>query len=183
MEMIHSPYVSPASERVLRGFYGDETWEKIAKSVGITINEYAKAHYAKLEHEATNRAEDEERPKPTPAASFLNLRPTDQMGLLTPSYCHSNPDLRLLRHISTVNPKSLCLFQDFPNTSIVLGDAERLEAEVLKLVGAMEHDGVKVKLIGAKDAVHDILMMKWWDEKIKEEVWENIDAWVKMITA
>jgi len=82
-----------------------------------------------------------------------------------------------------VNPKSLSLFQNFPRTSIVLGDAERLESEVLKLVGAMEHDKVKVKLIGAKDAVHDILIMKWWDDAIREEVWKNVDDWVKMIQA
>lgn len=182
MEMIHSPYVSPASEMVLRSFYGDETWEKIANTVGIHINEYAKAHYEKLEAESNSTIEQGERPKPTPASSFLDVRPTKEMGLMPP-YCHSNPDLRLLRRISTVNPKLLGLFENFPSTAVVLGDAERLESEVLKLVGAMEHDGVKMKLIGAKDAVHDILMMKWWDEAIKEEVWQNIDAWVKTITA
>jgi len=185
MEMIHSPYVSPASERVLRGFYGDDTWEKIAKTVGVHINEYAEAHFKRLQEEARALAAELER-APTPASSKRSLdllRPSPKPPSLLPSYCHSNPDLRLLRQISMVNPKSLSLFQNFPRTSIVLGDAERLESEVLKLVGAMEHDKVKVKLIGAKDAVHDILIMKWWDDAIREEVWKNVDDWVKMIQA
>ena len=70
------------------------------------------------------------------------------------------------------------MFEDFSRTCIVLGDAERLESEILKLVGAMEHDGVDVKVVGAKDAVHDILMMGWWDEVVREGVWNSIDEWV-----
>jgi len=212
MEMIHSPYLSPASERVLREAYGDKEWEKIAASVGVHINEYAVAHFEKIKAEAEAQAQAEAQGIPiiiaddlaqprtssvtypnSPSVSAIstpsgtpNLTPKipasllrrPQGPLLAPSYCHSDVNLPLLRQVSTVNPRKLALFEGFPKTCIVLGDAERLESEVLKLAGAMEHDGVEMKMIGAKDAVHDILMMGWWDEVVREGVWKNIDEWL-----
>jgi hypothetical protein len=64
MEVIHSPYLSPASERVLREAYGDEEFEKIASKVGVRINEFALAHFEqiKADAEAQSRAEAEEIP-------------------------------------------------------------------------------------------------------------------------
>lgn len=213
MEMIHSPYISPASERVLREAYGDEEWEKISSKVGVRINEFALAHFQqiKAEAEAQARAEAERNPPviavipddpphmlsatypnslaasamSTPSAT-PNLTPKLPGYLLkrpqgpspVPSYCHSEVNLPLLRQVTTVNPRKLALFEGFARACVVLGDAERLESEILKLVGAMEHDGVEVKVIAAKDAVHDILMMGWWDEVIREEVWKSIDEWV-----
>ncbi|KAF9652658.1 alpha/beta-hydrolase [Thelephora ganbajun] len=206
-EVIHSPYLSPASERVLREAYGDEEFEKIAAKVGVRTNEYALAHFEQIraEAEAQARAEAEgipliitEDPTKTPsigcpttsAISTPNSTPNStpripgsllkrpQGPLLVPSYCHSDVNLPLLRKVTTVNPRQLALFEDFARTCVVLGDAERLETEVLKLVGAMEHDGVEVEMIGAKDAVHDILMMGWWDEVVREGVWKSIDEWL-----
>lgn len=207
--MIHSPYLSPASERVLREAYGDEEFEKIASNVGVRINEYALAHFERIkaEAEAQARAEAEGIPviitedltstpsvahpslpasastTPNVTPSFTSKIPTSllkrpQGPLLVPSYCHSDVNLPLLRRVTTVNPRKLALFEDFPKACVVLGDAERLETEVLKLVGAMKHDGVGVKVIGAKDAVHDILMMGWWDEVVREGVWKSIDEWL-----
>jgi len=206
--MIHSPYLSPASERVLREAYGDEEWEKISAKVGVRINEYALAHFKQIKAEAEARARAEGIPLividdlvrtpnmtnpnslPTSAISTPNMTPSvtpkipgsllkrPQGPLQAPSYCHSDVNLPLLRQVTTVNPRKLALFEDFSRTCIVLGDAERLESEILKLFGAMEHDGVDVKVVGAKDAVHDILMMGWWDEVVREGVWNSIDEWV-----
>jgi hypothetical protein len=210
MEMIHSPYLSPASERVLREAYGDEEFEKIASKVGVRINEYARAHFEQIKAEAAAQARAEVEgipviittedpgytpsmgPSSLPASAFTTPNVTPNITpkvpasllkrprgpLLVPSYCHSDVNLPLLRRVTTVNPRKLALFESFPKTCVVLGDAERLETEVLKLVGAMEHDGVQVKMIGAKDAVHDILMMGWWDEVVREEVWRSIDEWL-----
>ena len=207
-EMIHSPYLSPASERVLREAYGDEEFEKIASRVGVRINEYALAHFEQIKAEAEAQAKTEVEGIPViicehPAASSIgnsslpasaittpNITPNitpkipasllkrPQGPLLVPSYCHSDVNLPLLRRVTTVNPRKLALFEDFPKVCVVLGDAERLESEVLKLVGAMERDGVEVKMIGAKDAVHDILIMGWWDEVVREGVWKSIDEWL-----
>ena len=207
--MIHSPYLSPASERVLREAYGDEEFEKIASRVGVRINEYALAHFEqiKADAEAQTRTEAERIPiviteDPThtpsvgnnslPASGFTtpNVTPgitpkipgsllkRPQGPLAVPSYCHSDVNLTLLRRVTTVNPRKLALFEDFPKSCVVLGDAERLETEVLKLIGAMEHDGVRVTMVEAKDAVHDILMMGWWDEAVRAQVWKSIDEWL-----
>ena len=214
MEVIHSPYLSPASERVLREAYGDEEFEKIASEVGVRINEYALAHFEQIKAEAEARARSEaggipviiaddlaDYPPRTPSMAHPNSLPATAMStpnatptltpkipglllkrpqgpLLVPSYCHSDVNLPLLRQVTTVNPRKLSLFEDFSRTCVVLGDAERLESEVLKLVGAMKHDGVQVKMIGVKDAVHDILMMGWWDEVVREGVWKSIDDWL-----
>jgi acetyl esterase/lipase len=174
VEMIHSPYVSPASERVLRSFYGDEVWEGIAKRVGVHINEYAEAHFNLLQAGETPVVTQVTQDSPVPTVSIAS-----KGSELTPTCCHSNPNIPLLKRISSTNPRCLSLFEKFPDTCVVLGDAERLESEVVKLVGAMEHDGINVNLICAKDAVHDILMMRWWDERVREEVWRNIDTWVR----
>lgn len=208
--MIHSPYLSPASERVLREAYGNEEFEKIASKAGVQINEYALAHFEqiKTDAEAHARAEAEAIPiiippgpihasrmgepssLPASVISTPNGTPSvtpkipglflkrPQGPLRVPSYCHSDVNLPLLLRVASVNPRKLALFEGFPRTCVVLGDAERLETEVLKLVGAMEHDGVDVKMISAKDAVHDILIMGWWDEGVREEVWKNIDDWL-----
>ena len=210
MEMIHSPYLSPASERVLREAYGDEEFEKIASRVGVRINEYALAHFEqiKIDAQAHARAEAEvipiivtEGPTHTPTmGGSTSLPPSGistpngtpsmtpkipgmflkrpQGPIRAPSYCHSDVNLPLLLRVASVNPRRLALFEDFPKTCVVLGDAERLETEVLKLVGAMQHDGAEVKMIAAKDAVHDILIMGWWDEVVREEVWRSIDNWL-----
>jgi len=208
--MIHSPYLSPASERVLREAYGDEEFEKIASRVGVRINEYALAHFEHIKAEAEAQARTEAEGIPliiaddstrTPSMGYPSSLPASAIStpggtpsitpkipgstlrrpkgpLLVPSYCHSDVNLPLLRQVTTVNPRKLALFEDFARTCVVLGDAERLETEVLKLVGSMQHDGVEVKMIGVKDAVHDILMMGWWDEVIREEVWKSIDEWL-----
>ena len=206
--MIHSPYLSPASERVFREAYGDEEFEKIASKVGVRINEYALAHFERIraEAEAQTRTgaegipviitEDPATPSvgnsslPASAITTPNVTPSitpktppslwkrPQGPLRVPSYCHSDVNLPLLRRVTTANPRKLALFEGFPKTCVLLGDAERLESEVLKLVGAMEHDGVEVKMIGAKDAVHDILIMGWWDNVVREGVWKSIDEWM-----
>ncbi|GLB39803.1 putative steryl acetyl hydrolase [Lyophyllum shimeji] len=72
------------------------------------------------------------------------------------------------------------LFEAFPRTLIVVGDAERLVREVLSLQQAMERDGVDVRTEWVKDAVHDILIMAegWWDTKACEQTWGVIRDWV-----
>lgn len=72
------------------------------------------------------------------------------------------------------------LFEEFPRTLIVVGDAERLVREVQSLQEAMEGDGVDVRAEWVKDAVHDILIMAegWWDTKACERTWDVIGEWV-----
>jgi len=73
------------------------------------------------------------------------------------------------------------LFQGFPKTLIVVGDAERLVREVRSLQGAMEKDGIDVTTEWVKDAVHDVLIMHedWWDREVIKRVWSVIGGWAK----
>lgn len=42
----------------------------------------------------------------------------------------------------------------------------------------MERDGVDLHVEWAKDAVHDMLMLAWWDENVRERVWAAIATWI-----
>jgi hypothetical protein len=59
------------------------------------------------------------------------------------------------------------LFSELPRWPIVVGDAERLEHEVVALERAPQYDGVHVRMVWAKDTVHDILVMAAWDEQVR----------------
>ncbi|KAL0063238.1 hypothetical protein AAF712_009840 [Marasmius tenuissimus] len=85
-------------------------------------------------------------------------------------------------------PQYRTLFEGFPKTLILLGDAERLTIEVENLAKAMsrdldEEDRKMVTLRLVKDAVHDpfIIPPGWWDEKEKSEVWEDVKGWMKEV--
>lgn len=71
------------------------------------------------------------------------------------------------------------LFEDFPRSLVVCGDAERLVREVRSLVAAMEKDGVDLDVCWAPDACHDVLIMNenWWDRRVLELVWSQIATW------
>ncbi|KAF8062220.1 Alpha/Beta hydrolase protein [Lyophyllum atratum] len=73
------------------------------------------------------------------------------------------------------------LFEGFPRTLIIVGDAERLVREIQSLQEAMERDGVDVRTEWVKDAVHDILIMAegWWDPKACKETWDVIREWTE----
>ncbi len=71
------------------------------------------------------------------------------------------------------------LLQHFPSAMIVVRAAERLEREVAALERALEYDGVRVRMVWAKDAVRDILVMAAWDERVREGIWKEIGSWVR----
>lgn len=160
--MIHSPYVSPASHKVLRAFYG----EIFAASVqDLTLAHLNEGFMDELRSLASV--------PPTPTPAFLNP------GMPTPLTPGTELSPTSLAHPVIASPRGLSLFTEFPKVCVVLGDAERLEREVIKLVGAMESDGVRVRMIRVQDAPHDVLMMGWWDEKVRDETWGRVEVWVR----
>jgi hypothetical protein len=38
-------------------------------------------------------------------------------------------------------------------------------------------------MVWAKDAVHDVLIMATWDERVREGVWKEIGKWVCEVAA
>ncbi|KAL4245485.1 hypothetical protein ABKN59_009417 [Abortiporus biennis] len=153
LEVIHSPYVSPASQRCLRAFYGDTFATSVEELCIDRMNTRTIDHLRNMESGP-----------PTPLLD-IERSPTN------------------LNHPALACPRGMSLFTDFPKVCVVLGDAERLEKEVIKLVGAMERDGVRVNTVWVKDAVHDILMMGWWDEDVRDRVWKDVEDWISQTVA
>ncbi|KAG6852621.1 hypothetical protein C0991_010392 [Blastosporella zonata] len=105
-------------------------------------------------------------------------------------WSHSYPD-----HGSDATPQELAsdptspsrplakfkkLFENFPRTLLVVGDAERLVTEVKCLQQAMEKDGVDIRTEWVEDAVHDVLIIAdgWWDARVIKKTWQVIEEWI-----
>ena len=199
LETMHSPYVSPASMRVLTAFYGDAFASSVAD---LTI-----AQLDDDEHREFLRTMVSAPATPVPMGSRTNTSTSLGPFLVGPGPPVMNNSANTTSSRSgsgsgtevggregggveggrsptslaqpvIASPRGLSLFTDFPKTCVVLGDAERLEREVAKLVGAMERDGTEVTTIWARDAPHDVLQMKWWDERVRDGVWTQIGEWV-----
>ncbi|PCH35403.1 alpha/beta-hydrolase [Wolfiporia cocos MD-104 SS10] len=161
LETMHSPYVSPASARVLRAYYGDA----FAASVqDLTIRQMDTLARERLRTMVSAPAT----PVPPTPTEIEACEGAD--GSPTSLAC---PVI--------ASPRGLSLFSEFPQTCVVLGDAERLEREVMRLVGAMERDGVEVRTVWVEDGVHDVLMMGWWDERVRAKVWREVEEWVRTV--
>ncbi|KAH9917645.1 alpha/beta-hydrolase [Epithele typhae] len=175
LETMHSPYVSPASMRVLTAFYGDAFAASVADLTIAQMDTHTRRFL---------RTMDSAPATPVPATPVLGF--SVPAGLVTgpPTFASSaasTSDGRSptsLQRPVIASPRGLSLFSEFPRACVVLGDAERLEREVTKLVGAMERDGVGVHTVWVPDAPHDVLMMGWWDERVRDTVWGEIEDWV-----
>jgi len=154
IEMVYSPYISPASEWVLSVFHGKEEGMVDLEPLGP--------------HKDSRDYRDE---GIKTYDCVVNGVPTCPNGRTAAN----NPYIRV--------PQGTGLFTDFPRVLVVVGDAERLEREVAALERALEHDGVRVRMVWAKDAVHDILIMATWDERVREGIWKEIGEWVCEVAA
>lgn len=159
---MHSPYVSPASQRVLCAFYGDAFAESVRDLKIRHLDASARANLRTMASEPV-----------TPVLSMPILGSPGRVGV------ERIPTS--LAHPIMTSPRGLGLFSEFPKACVVLGDAERLEREVMKLVGAMERDRVSVRTVWVEDGVHDVLMMGWWDERVRAKVWQEIEDWIREV--
>jgi acetyl esterase/lipase len=146
--MVYSPYISPASEWVLSVFHGTEGTVDL-EPLGP--------------HKDSRDYRDEGIKTYDCVVSDVPMGPNGRSAA-------SNPYIRV--------PQGMGLFTDFPRALVVVGDAERLEREIAALERALEHDGVRVRMVWAKDAVHDTLIMATWDERVREGIWKEIGRWV-----
>ncbi|KAI0916019.1 hypothetical protein AcV5_003475 [Taiwanofungus camphoratus] len=162
LETMHSPYVSPASQRVLCAFYGDAFAESVRDLKIRHLDASARANLRTMASEPV-----------TPVLSMPILGSPGSVGV------ERIPTS--LAHPIMTSPRGLSLFSEFPKACVVLGDAERLEREVMKLVGAMERDRVSVRTVWVEDGVHDVLMMGWWDERVRAKVWQEIEDWIREV--
>ncbi|GAA5860395.1 hypothetical protein JCM1840_000246 [Sporobolomyces johnsonii] len=70
-------------------------------------------------------------------------------------------------------------FADFPPTFVHYGDAERLEEEIESLIRGMKRDNVPLEAEKTKDAVHDVLMVRFWNEDVRRGIYERIGEWLE----
>lgn len=69
-------------------------------------------------------------------------------------------------------------FESYPPTFIHYSDAERLQKEIEQLTAGMLRDQVDVDVLLTKDGVHDLLMFKYWNEEVRDHVWDRIYGWL-----
>lgn len=155
-EFVYSPYISPSSEWVLSVFHGPEQGMQDLEPIsdiraGVDTRTY--------------------REGPGDCAACDHLAAQRPIG--PARSMSSNPYI--------VDPSGQGLFTNFPRALIVVGDAERLEREVLALERGLERDGVRVRMVWAKDGCHDLLILASWDEKVREGIWTAIHEWVREI--
>ncbi|GAA6063487.1 hypothetical protein JCM10212_001003 [Sporobolomyces blumeae] len=72
-------------------------------------------------------------------------------------------------------------FTDFPPSFIHFGDAERLEDEIESLIKGMTRDGVPLDVEKTKDAVHDVLMVRFWNEDVRKTIYDRIAGWLERV--
>ena len=73
------------------------------------------------------------------------------------------------------------LFENFPKTFITYGTAERLVDEIETLIKRMKRNNVDLHVHIAEDAVHDVLVLKNWDEKIRNKIWTDLYEWCEKL--
>ncbi|KZV76465.1 alpha/beta-hydrolase [Peniophora sp. CONT] len=155
-EFVYSPYISPSSEWVLSVFHGTEAGMEDLETIPAIRNGEDTRTYT-------------EGPGDCAACDHLAAqRPIGPARTMS-----SNPYI--------ADPSGQGLFTNFPRALITVGDAERLEREVLALERGMERDGVRVRMVWAKDGCHDLLILASWDEKVREGIWVAIHEWVREI--
>lgn len=71
----------------------------------------------------------------------------------------------------------------FPPTFVHYGDAERLVDEIDALIEGMKRDGVDLDVEKTVDAVHDVLMVRFWNEEVRGHVYERVCGWLDGIVA
>jgi acetyl esterase/lipase len=175
MEVVHSEYVSPCSPRVLKRWGHDVRQDMEGRHEEAFRRE-------RVDLEGVREME----------AKAVAKRASLDMGVGTlPELTYSlngrgssDDSSGFRREVEEVRDgakrsKFKGLFEGFPQTLIVVGDAERLVREVKSLEVAMEKDGVTVQAEWVRDTVHDVLMMNqwWWDWGVVEGLWRVVGDW------
>ncbi|GAA5824203.1 hypothetical protein JCM11251_001565 [Rhodosporidiobolus azoricus] len=117
-------------------------------------------------------------PRPNPE-DYLADEPTARRLLVTSllgSKPHSYLTSPYISPASQLGPHGC--FNAFPPSFIHYGDAERLEEEIESLVRGMKRDGVPLLDVEkTPDAVHDVLMVRFWNEDVRRRIYDRIADW------
>lgn len=175
MEIVHSEYVSPCSPVVLK------RWGHLVRQDVGGKHEDAFRH-ENVVSEGVRQMESRAvaRRASLDLSAGVAYSPTRRSTLHETACSNADSTAEVGVREGANRCKFQGLFEGFPRTLIVVGDAERLVREIRSLQDAMEKDGVDVQGEWVKDAVHDMLMMgqSWCDWDVIEGVWEVVENWV-----
>lgn len=123
-------------------------------------------------------------PRPNPE-DYLADEPTARRLLVTSllgDKPHSELSSPYISPASQVGPQGS--FDQFPPTFVHYGDAERLEDEIDSLVEGLKRDGVPLLDVEkTADAVHDVLMVRFWNEDVRAGIYSRVCGWLDRIVA
>ncbi|BGP39945.1 hypothetical protein JCM10450v2_003925 [Rhodotorula kratochvilovae] len=123
-------------------------------------------------------------PRPNPE-DYLADEPTARKLLVT-SLLGTKPHSELaspyISPASQLGPHGS--FDGFPPSFVHYGDAERLEEEIESLVRGLRRDKVPLlEVEKTRDAVHDVLMVRFWNEDVRAAIYSRICGWLDRIVA
>ena len=178
MKLVHSEYVSPCSPRVLKrwGHNVKQDMEGKHEDPFRRENPVVEAVRA-LEAKAIAREANLDMGKGSTTNSVYS--PDTTNGDASDHVDSQGAQL----DVAADRSQFKLLFEGFPRTLIVVGDAERLVTEIKYLQDAMKKDGVDVQAEWVRDAVHDILLISqwWWDWGTVNEVWRVVGDWAARV--
>ncbi|GAA6002369.1 hypothetical protein JCM10207_001085 [Rhodosporidiobolus poonsookiae] len=116
-------------------------------------------------------------PRPNPE-DYLADEPTARRLLVTSllgEKPHSYLSSPYISPASQLGPHGS--FDHFPPCFVHYGDAERLQEEIESLIRGLKRDGVPLDFLKTPDAVHDVLMVRFWNEDVRREIYDRIADW------
>lgn len=96
------------------------------------------------------------------------------LGNKDPSFVHNV----YISPTSIKNKHQAGLFNGFPPIYLSYGDAERLQEEIEDLIFMLQRDHVDLTLDLIPDAVHDVLVIKFWNESVRSDMYRRMHNWV-----
>jgi len=184
MELVHSEYVSPCSPRVLKRWGHDVKQDMEGKHEEAfrrknVVLEAARVMAAKVAAKEASLDMDAGKNSTTNSVYSPSRDGSKDARNGNGSDHVEAPGVKVAADRSQFK----ALFEGFPRTLIVVGDAERLVTEIKYLQDAMKKDGVDAQAEWVRDAVHDILLISqwWWDWGVVDEVWRVIGDWAARV--
>jgi acetyl esterase/lipase len=177
MKLVHSEYVSPCSPRVLKR-WGHMKQDLEGKHEDPFRREIAAVEAARaLEAKAVANLDMDMGKDSNTTHSVYSPDARNGDASDHAERQGAQPD------VAADRSQFKLLFEGFPRTLIVVGDAERLVTEIKYLQDAMKKDGVDVQAEWVRDAVHDILLINqwWWDWGVVNEVWRVVGDWAARV--
>jgi acetyl esterase/lipase len=82
---------------------------------------------------------------------------------------------------SRLTEATLSKWTAVPPIFVHYGGAERLEFEIEALIDGLELDGIPTTVVRSADAVHDVCILRVWDEHERDRIWDAAVRWLRSL--